>query len=98
MHVPNGAKITTIVIDGCDEASNGGIVFALYRSTSAGTDILATADTGTPDTPGCSVFAADLAVPETADFDAYRYWIAGGNQTADGLTRLGAVRVLYSSR
>ena len=95
VHVPNGAKITTIVIEGCDDSAVGGVVFGLYRSTSAGTDILATADTGTPSTPGCSVFAADLTVPETADYDAYRYWIAGGNQTSDGMTTVGAVHVLY---
>ena len=95
VRVPQGAKITTMVVDGCDESNAGGLTVALLRSTAGATEILATADSGIPDMPGCSLFAADLASPETADYDQYRYWISGGNTTPDGLTRVGAVRILY---
>lgn len=95
VHVPQGAKITTLVIDGCDFATDGGVQFTLNRSTADQSDVIATAQTGGPDAPGCSLFATDLAIPETADYDQYRYWISGGNQTTDGNTTVGAVRVLY---
>jgi hypothetical protein len=95
VHVPQGAKITTIAIDACDNSIEGGVTFSLFRSTSAETTILATVTTGTPDTPGCTLLGADLATPETVNTDAYRYWVGGGNETGDGQTTVGAVRIYY---
>jgi hypothetical protein len=95
VHVPQGAKISAIVIDGCDFAPDGGVEFTLNRATADSNVVLATAQSGGPDTPGCSLFGASLAVPETADYNQYRYWISGGNQTVDGNTLVGAVRILY---
>jgi len=95
IHVPNGARVTTIVVDGCDSSSAGGVAFALYRLTSTGGEVLALADSGGPETAGCSLFSADLATPETVDYDSYRYLVGGGNQTTDGSTSVGAVRIIY---
>ena len=95
VHVPQGAKITAMVVDGCDASSDGGLTFTLLRGTSGEPVTLATIDTGAAAAPGCSLFAVDLPTPETADYNQYRYWIQGANQTGDGETVIGAVRIVY---
>jgi hypothetical protein len=95
IHVPQGARISSIVTYGCDNSDLGGVGFTLFRSTDTTTEILATANTGAAGAPGCILVAADPASPETVDNDSYRYWIAGGNETVDGSTTIAAVHVIY---
>jgi hypothetical protein len=95
IHLPQGARISSIVTYGCDNSDVGGVGFSLYRSTDTTTEVLATANTGTVGTPGCILVAADPASPETIDTDTYRYWIAGGNETVDGSTTVAAVHIIY---
>jgi len=56
---------------------------------------LATLETGTGYNLGCSSWATELAVPETVDNQYYRYLVQGGNETIDGLTTVGAIRIYY---
>ena len=95
IHVPQGARITALVIDGCDFSADGFVIAALYRSVGDSTVTLGSVASTLDGTPGCSVFAADLTTPETADYNQYRYWIACENTSTDGLTSVGAVRILY---
>ena len=95
VHLPQGALIESIALDACDISVEGQVSFTLLRSGVSGGPGLATASTGNVDTPGCTQFIVNLAVPETVDNEAFRYLIVGGNDTADGQTTFGSVHVVY---
>jgi len=94
VHVPEGALITSIELEACDDSAVGGVGAFFLRSDSAGPVLLASVGTGAPDTPGCGHFAANLAVPETVN-NSFRYLVTSSTETTDGETSIGAVRVFY---
>jgi hypothetical protein len=94
VHVPQGALINSIELEACDASAAGGVNAFFFRSDSAGPVLLASVGTGLPDTPGCAHFAVGLAAPETVD-NSFRYLVTASNETADGQTSIGAVRVFY---
>ncbi len=95
-HLPQGALIDEIGLEACDDSVEGEVAFSLFRMDYAGATLLATASTGTTETPGCTFVISSLPVPETVDQASYRYIVVGGNNTADGQTTFGVVHVQYS--
>ncbi len=94
-HLPQGALIREIGLEACDSSVEGEVSFSLYRMDYAGATLLASVNTGTTETPGCTFVASSLPVPETVDQASYRYIVVGGNNTADGQTTFGVVHVVY---
>ena len=94
VHVPEGALITTIELEGCDDSIEAGVAAELFREEAGIGTVLASVESGDVPTPGCAHFAVDLATPEIVN-NTSRYLVAALNQTADGATSIGAVRVFY---
>ena len=94
IHVPQGALITTIELDACDDSVTGGVHAFFLRSDAISPVLLAEAHTDFAGTPGCTHVAADLATPETVD-NAYRYVVTANNESLDASTSVGAIRVFY---
>jgi len=98
VRLPSGAQIVGAWLEACDSSDIGGVSFGLFRFDSVfGGPVteLATLETGTGYNLGCSSWATELAVPETVDNQYYRYLVQGGNETIDGLTTVGAIRIYY---
>jgi hypothetical protein len=98
VHVPQGALILSIELEACDTANASEVLTGLYRVNSEGIDLLATAQTGGPETPGCSRFTTVLASPESVDNDAYMYQLYASNTATDGSQSIGSVRVYFQRR
>jgi hypothetical protein len=94
-HLPQGALIGQIAMEACDHSVEGQVEFALHRLDYQGSTLLAIASTGVAETPGCAFVIVSLPVPETVEGATYRYLVVGGNDTADGQTTFGAVRIEY---
>ena len=95
VHVPQGARILSMEVEGCDESGTGNIEVRFYRSQAGNYDIIGLFSTGLFGTPGCGRFAENLLSPETVDNDSYVYIIFFENEPLDGSTRIGAVRFYY---
>jgi hypothetical protein len=95
VHVPNGAVIDYIELDGCDSSPTSATAAGLYRSNGQATDILAAVDSGTTEVDGCSRWRSDLDVPESVDTQTYDYFVYAANTILDGSTTVGAIRVFY---
>jgi S-layer family protein len=94
VHLPEGALVTTIELEGCDDSVEAGVIAELIRVQAGTQFVLATAFSSSVSTPGCAHFAADLAAPETIN-NTSRYVVVALNESADGATSIGAVRVFY---
>jgi hypothetical protein len=97
VRVPQGAQIVSVTLEACDSSDVGTVTFTLYRFDPEGGSgsPLATIETGGPFNGGCDRFLVELPVPETVHNGLYRYLLEGGNDTIDGSTTVGAVRVWY---
>jgi hypothetical protein len=92
-HMPQGAEIVSIELDGCDTDTMGGIAANLRQADASGGATVAEVVTQVAATPGCGRFSAIPAAPQTVNNVAYRYivTVSGGNVQ----TTIGAVRVYY---
>jgi len=95
LHVPNGAAVDYIELDACDTSVTNQVSGGLLRSAAGVTDVLAFVSTGGTEADGCSRWRVDLLTPETADTQTYDYTAYATNDSFDGSTTIGAVRVYY---
>ena len=95
VHLPEGAQIVSMQLEACDTADDGEVLVTLRRySISSPTD-LGSVSTGVAEIPGCVFTSEDLTTPETVQNNLYRYLVRAQNDTLDGTTRIGAVRIHY---
>jgi len=99
--LPAGALVSRVELAACDTATAGDVRGALRRQPGLTGDDnpeirLVFIETGMAATPGCGLFAADLAPPETIDNLNNNYFV---NTTLNGGTadtRLRAIRLHYT--
>jgi S-layer homology domain len=96
VHLPQGAQIVSMELEGCDESGSGSVSasFSRFQLTGLAT-FLGSVGTGFGATPGCVLTAIDLAAPVTIENNAYRYIVSGFTDNNDGTTTIGAVRFRY---
>jgi hypothetical protein len=96
LHLPSGALIQKIELQGCDSSSTNELVYVLFRVDSSGTaQALSTvATTGTTATPGCGFFQLTLGAPHQVDNYLYAYYVAVRGPSSDA--SYSAVRVYYN--
>lgn len=97
VHIPSGASITFIEVQGCNTAGSGTIVATLYSNTTSGG---VESETGHGSVvvaagSGCGFFAASFATPPTVDNVNRSYYAQVTNGTTDGTTRFSAVRLYH---
>jgi hypothetical protein len=97
VHLPAGARITSILLEACDFSLGGSVAAELIRYDALGSDGVQVANVATDPAaaPGCSTWFMDLSGAETVDNMAYRYLVSATNDTSDGSTTIGSVRVFY---
>ena len=96
-HLPNGAAITSIELEGCDGSATTQLQFLLYRGPSPvqNLELLSIlTGTGEAETPGCALFTA-LTVPHTVNNNTGAYGVAVG-VPGDPDVSVSAVRIRYS--
>src|SRR5450432_2795109 len=103
VHLPTGAVVTRLAIQGCDDTASGSIgVEMLQHTISAGAaDAVAVVggaglDTGTAATPNCGFFQITLPAPVTIDNSSSAYSLfVRPTGVEDGSVRFAAVHVYY---
>ena len=104
LHLPAGAVVTRIELEGCDDSNTGEIMFGLFQGASPPTNIgdvtlfpaPSFPTTGVGATPGCALFSSTLPTPMTID-NANNYYLASVQTTQPpGLTDFSALRVFYN--
>jgi len=95
LHVPNGAVLDSIELEGCDESTSDEIWAGLLKRTLNSPSSLVTVDSGTTAADGCSRWRQDLPAPETVDNQASDYTVYVSNTGFDGTGRMNSVRVYY---
>ena len=97
VHLPQGALIQSVEIEGCDNSSSGSLTGSFFAAPSpAGSLVdLADFDTGMAATPGCGVFSVAVSPPVTVDNEHNVYFFGLSNSPGDQSTYYGAARVYY---
>ncbi|HEY7113241.1 MAG TPA: S-layer homology domain-containing protein [Thermoanaerobaculia bacterium] len=97
LHLPSGARVEKLELEGCDTSTTGESVAALgYTAEPGGTvQTLGFIETGTLFDGGCALFPLTFASPPTIDNKAGSYFVVAQNTTYDGTTTIAAVRVYY---
>ena len=97
VHLPQGALIQSVEIEGCDNSASGSLTGSFYAAPSpAGALVdLADFDTGTAATPGCGTFAVTVSPPVTVDNQHNVYFFGLSNSPGDDSTYYAAARVYY---
>ena len=97
VHLPQGALIQSVEIEGCDSSSSGSLTGSFYAAPAPPASLvdLADFDTGASATPGCGVFSAAVSPPVTVDNQHNVYFFGLGNTPGDGSTFYTAARVYY---
>jgi hypothetical protein len=96
VHLPNGAVVTRIELQGCDFSATGDLRATLFSNATAG-GIEAETVHGLVETtgsPGCGYFSASLP-PATASNEARAYYVQVSHGSNDPNTRFSAVRLFY---
>ena len=96
VHIPQGALITAIEAEGCDNSATGSLngLFAIAAAPGGGGGVIQTFDSGGPDTPGCGFFSAAVG-PMTVDNHNNQYFFELNNSPGDGTVYYAAMRVYY---
>lgn len=96
LHFPNGARIESIQIEGCDTSASGELNAFLLKATqpAGGGSGVVSLGTGVAETPGCGQFSKALPAPVTVDNanDRYFFQLSG---TGLSFTSYAAVRAFY---
>jgi len=95
VHLPGGASIVGLELDGCDSNASVGIWANLAKipfSSSGSVTLLASA--ASSGSPGCDYFSGNSSA-ETVDNWNWTYWVEVGLDANDTSTVFSAVRVLY---
>ena len=96
--LPTGAKIQTLILDGCDTSTTGYISATLFSDAIGAGDYssLATVSSSVAAAPGCNTWQVELNPPPTINnyTNSYRVEIVASN--SDWSTSLSAIRIGYS--
>ncbi len=98
VHLPNGAVITRIELQGCDFSAGSNLGVALHSSTiTAGAESEMNHGVAvTSGTPGCGFFSANVGIPPTVTNQTRTYFLElGHGGVIDGTIRFFAVRLYY---
>ena len=95
LHVPQGAVLDYILLDGCDDSDTGSVEAGITKITLGSPLGLVGINSGVAAAEGCSRWRADLLSPETIDNENNDYEVYALNSTPNGETRIASVRVYY---
>jgi hypothetical protein len=97
LHLPAGARVEKLELEGCDTSSTGESVAAFGFTAQPGGTVqtLGLIETGTLFNGGCALFPLTLASPPTIDNKSGTYFVVAQNTTFDGTTTIAAIRVYY---
>ncbi len=97
VHLPQGASIQGIEIEGCDSNSSGSLTGSFFVAPVPPGSLVDVVDfdTGVAATPGCGVFPATVSPPVTVDNEHNVYFFGLSNSPGDGTTFYTAARVRY---
>ncbi len=96
LHLPAGASIEAIELEGCDTSASGNLYGWLVKERDAGSgEVIDTVDSGVTATPGCGWFQHTLPTPYTVNNFHETYWFQVQTAPYDGTTSLTAARVYY---
>ena len=101
VHLPAGASVSSIEIQGCDDDNPGFLAASLYSNTvSGGLTETATLHGGVNSppsgTPGCDFFFGSLPSPVTIDNFRRTYFVQVQTNVATSAVRFSAVRLYYT--
>ena len=97
VHLPQGASVETIEVDGCDTSDTGrffGNLQAVLTPNGGGIAAIGTGS-GDAETPGCTTISFAIAPPLVIDNQMGQYWVGAGNTSFDGTTYVTAIRLYY---
>jgi hypothetical protein len=97
VHLPDGASVTMIEVDGCDNSATGlyyGILWSVSPMGGAATQIIGSGSTG-PST-GCAGIENFLINPVTINNALNLYYLTIVNPPFDGTAFVTAVKVFYN--
>ena len=98
VHLPNGARLSFMEVQGCDSSATGELWVTLFSElpTPGGEDIIQHGFVATPaaGAPGCNYFGANLT-PDTVDNYNRTYYIHFNSNVASTAVRFTSVRVFY---
>ncbi len=96
LHVPTGASIEMIELEGCDNSSSGGVSAILQKENSAaGQTVLDAVSSGGSPAPGCGWFQHALPTPYTVSNYYETYWFLVVTNPSDGSVGFTSVRAYY---
>jgi hypothetical protein len=96
-HLPNGAAITSIELEGCDGSATTELQYVLLRAPSPTQPLQLLSiltGTGEAETPGCALFSS-LTIPHTVDNNTNAYAVLVG-VPGDPDVSVSAVRIRYN--
>ena len=96
VHLPQGASVLSIEIEGCDTSATGELFASLVFAAGpgGGGSIIASVNSGVGATPGCTYFGTAIT-PFTVDNFNNVYFFQLSNSPGDGTTYYAAMRVVY---
>jgi hypothetical protein len=96
VHLPAGAVVSSIEIEGCDTSAAGELSAIIATAIGPGGfgSSLGSVNSGVAAMPGCSFFGASIT-PFTVDNFNNVYWFELSNSPGDGTTYYAAARVYY---
>ena len=95
VHVPNGAIITRIELQGCDTGAGTVTAFLFSNTTTGGTQSESGhGSVSTVGTPGCGFFSATMT-PVTVTNQTRTYYVQVTTGATDSTARFSAVRLFY---
>ncbi len=94
VHIPGGAKITGMEVDGCDSTTTGKVYVDLRQVSWLGNlNTLATVESGTSNTPGCYFWFT--TIDATVDNVYNSYLVVVSLKSGDDKTSFNSVRIRY---
>ncbi|HEY7111778.1 MAG TPA: S-layer homology domain-containing protein [Thermoanaerobaculia bacterium] len=93
--IPTGGLITRMHLDACDTNSGAEVAAFLYKCQGVACDTLASIHTGSPGTPGCTLFSAVVDPVETVNQLSYDYIVEVAMTGTDATTSFRDVRVFW---
>jgi len=93
--VPTGGLITRMHLDACDTNSGAEVAAFLYKCQGVACNAIATIHTGSPATPGCTLFSAVVNPEETVNQLSYNYIVEVAMTGTDATTSFRDVRVFW---
>ena len=96
LHLPQGALVTSIEIEGCDDTAGGQLTALLIGAEGPGGPglVIDSVTSGVANMPGCAYFSKAIT-PFTVDNVGNVYFFELNNTPTDGTTSFAAIRAYY---